>query len=90
MTTRTHEVLRTRALRAYWIHLGVYGLVNAGLATLNLMRQPDNLWFLWVLGGWGLGVLLHTALLFFRPGGVDGAVDRRIKRLRDRGALPQT
>ncbi|QDU07444.1 2TM domain-containing protein [Gimesia aquarii] len=51
----------------FMIHAGVYVLVNAGLITLNLMRSPDNLWFIWPLGGWGLGVLFH-AIKVFGPG----------------------
>lgn len=52
-----------RWVRLY-THLAIFVLVNAGLTTLNLVRRPDNLWFYWPLGGWGLGLLLHTWIVF--------------------------
>lgn len=62
----THREAKKRVERGFWIHFGVYGAVNAGLAALNLMRNPSKLWFPWVVGGWGLGVLLH-GVNFFVP-----------------------
>ncbi len=49
----------------FFIHLGVYVVVNAGLAALNLINNPNHLWFYWVLLGWGAGILLHAFLAFF-------------------------
>jgi hypothetical protein len=57
---RTH----VQKLKAFWIHLAAFLVVNAGLATLNLMKQPDKYWFHWVLLGWGAGLLLHAFLVF--------------------------
>jgi len=45
-----------------YIHAGVYVLVNAILATVNLATNPDHLWFQWPLLGWGAGLALHAAL----------------------------
>ena len=42
-----------------WIHLAVYIAVTVGLGILNFSRNPDKLWFLWVVGGWGIGIVLH-------------------------------
>jgi hypothetical protein len=53
-----------RKLKSFWFHLAAFLLVNAGLMTLNLVKQPDKLWFQWVLLGWGAGVLLHALLAF--------------------------
>lgn len=44
-------------------HLIVYVLVNTGLTALNLLRNPDNLWFYWPLFGWGAGIGLHLAIM---------------------------
>ena len=47
-----------------YTHLAIFVLVNAGLTTLNLVRNPDKLWFYWPLVGWGLGILLHAWIVF--------------------------
>lgn len=53
-------------IKGLWIHLAVFIIVNAGLTTLNLLRNPNKLWFYWPLLGWGLGVLLHSAIFYQR------------------------
>jgi 2TM domain len=49
---------RVAALKGYYIHLSVFVLVMAGLAVINLLRGPPW-WVLWVLLGWGIGVVAH-------------------------------
>ena len=53
-----------RKLKEFWGHLAVFLVVNAGLMTLNLVKQPHKLWFQLVLLGWGAGLLLHAFLSF--------------------------
>ena len=53
-------------LRGFVIHLCVYVVVIAGLAALNLARNPSNLWFLWVLIGWGILLAFHDVTLLRR------------------------
>jgi 2TM domain-containing protein len=49
---------RVAALKGFYIHLFVFVLVLAGLFVVNLLTgQPW--WVLWVLFGWGIGVLAH-------------------------------
>lgn len=55
---------RDERIRGLVIHFGVYLAVNIGLAALNLTRNPHHLWFYWVAGGWGIGVILHALLAF--------------------------
>ena len=50
------------------IHAAIYVGVNAGLTTMNLMRRPEQLWFFWPLGGWGLGLALHAWIVYKRRG----------------------
>lgn len=46
------------------IHAAIFVVVNAGLITMNLMRRPEQLWFYWPLGGWGLGLALHAWIVY--------------------------
>ena len=55
-----------RKLRGFYIHLFQYVFVNLGLLAINLIFVPQHLWVLWVIGGWGLGLLGH-AFSVFRP-----------------------
>ena len=67
-------------LKDFWIHLVAFLIVNAGLTTLNLVKQPDKFWFQWVLMGWGAGLLLH-AFLTFGGGIAKNWEERKIKEI---------
>ena len=54
------------ALRGFLVHLGIYVVVVGALAALNLYRHPENLWFIWVLLGWGIGVAAHGLVLLLK------------------------
>ncbi|MCW8801858.1 MAG: 2TM domain-containing protein [Candidatus Bathyarchaeota archaeon] len=41
------------------IHLLTYIVVNAFLATINLILTPEYLWIIWPLMGWGIGLAIH-------------------------------
>ena len=72
---------RDHATRGFLIHLGVYVLVVGLLAALNLYRNPSNLWFVWVVLGWGIGVAAHgLALLLQRSGRREEIFTDRRKR----------
>ena len=49
---------QVRKLRSFYIHLLIYITVCLSLLAVNLITTPHNLWVVWVIGGWGLGVLL--------------------------------
>lgn len=54
---------RLKGLRIHWV---VFLSVNAGLTALNLLRNPEKLWFYWPLLGWGMGIVLHSAIFYRR------------------------
>jgi len=74
-----------RVLTGFWIHFGVYCAVITGLGILNYTRNPDNLWFVWVLGGWGIGSAAHAAAVFLGDREkLIGRVQERVSRRQDR------
>lgn len=74
---------RVEAMFAFYVHAIVFALVNAGLLAVNLVYGPDELWAPWVIFGWGLGVLLHAALVFGRvPAFVQRWQLRKIREVR--------
>lgn len=67
MDTQTNYDQATQRVEekmGFFIHLVAYVVVNAALATLNLVTTPDVLWFHWPLAGWGIGVVLHGWKVF--------------------------
>src|SRR5215510_4267962 len=58
-------------MRGFVIHLGIFMVVVGLLAAINLYRRPDHIWFIWVLGGWGIGTAAHDLALLLprsKPG----------------------
>ena len=57
---------RAEELQGYYIHLIVYVLVNAGLFAINALTRGEDgaWWFYWPLAGWGIGLLIHTAVTY--------------------------
>jgi hypothetical protein len=76
----THQEAKDRVQAGFWIHLACYLAVVGGLAALNLQRNPDKLWFLWVAGGWGIGIVAH-ALAFFNEQGRARLINRAKERM---------
>lgn len=56
-----------RKLRGFYMHLFQYIVVTLALLAINLIVTPHKMWVFWVMGGWGLGVLMHASRVF-RPG----------------------
>ena len=45
---------RMENLKAFYIHLTVYILVNLMLFIINISSDSSKLWFLYPLAGWGI------------------------------------
>jgi hypothetical protein len=74
---------RAGAKMGWYIHAAVYVLVNLFLVILASSRGQDRA--MYPLLGWGLGLLIHGAVVFFvAPGGnfYDRLLDRERKALR--------
>lgn len=56
---------RIEELKGYYSHLAAYIAVNLFLFGLNMATSPGHLWFIYPLLGWGIGVAIHTAEVFW-------------------------
>jgi hypothetical protein len=76
---------RVEDIKGLYIHVGLYLIVNLGLFTINMLTNPDQLWFYWPLLGWGVGVAIH-AFVFATEGKWLGPEweDRKIHELMER------
>lgn len=81
-STRDVEKLARRragAKMGWYIHALVYVLVNLGLVALSASR--GHTWAIYPLMGWGLGLLIHGAVIWLiAPGG--SFYDRLVERER--------
>lgn len=51
-------------LKAFYIHLTVYLLVNIFIFIINLVTYEGIWWFIYPLGGWGIGLTAHGLSVF--------------------------
>ena len=56
---------RVAAMKGFYVHLLIFGLVVAGLFAINA-ASGGRWWVLWVLFGWGIGLLAHALAVFGR------------------------
>jgi len=49
-----------RSLRKFYLHVFRYLFVVLILLAINLTISPQRMWVYWVIGGWGLGLVLHA------------------------------
>jgi fatty acid desaturase len=53
------------AIKGFYVHLSIFALVMLGMGAINFaVGRPW--WVLWVLLGWGIGVLAHALTVFAR------------------------
>lgn len=70
---------RAGAKMGWYIHAFVYVVVNLGLVALSASRGHS--WAVYPLMGWGLGLMIHGAVVWFVASG-GGLYDRLVARER--------
>jgi hypothetical protein len=53
-----------KALKTFYLHACIFGIVNGGLLILNLATSPGHWWSFWSIFGWGIGLAAHGASVF--------------------------
>lgn len=56
----------------FYRHLYSYIIVNVIFIAMNLIFNPDHLWFYWVTGFWGIGLIFHFLKVFVLNRKLDG------------------
>lgn len=84
---------RAEMLQGYYVHLLVYLVVNAGLFLINLLTKGDggSWWFYWPLAAWGIGLAIHTMVVFgvvFGEGWKQRKADELYRRGQDSSDRP--
>jgi hypothetical protein len=80
---RKQALERVRKRRDFWPHLLVYVMVNALLVVVWAMTGSDGFfWPIFLIAGWGIGIVMHAWDAFFRTGISEEDIDREVARLR--------
>ena len=77
---RQSAVERLRAKRDLSTHLVAYVVVNAGLVAVWALTGAGYFWPAWVIGGWGIGLLLHAWEIYGRRPITDEDIRREIAK----------
>jgi len=72
---------RANAKMGWYIHALVFVIVNIGLAVLSAASPRP--WAIFPFFGWGLGLLIHAAVVFITPPG-SGFRERLVQQERER------
>jgi len=75
---------RVEELKAFYIHLTVYISVNIAIFIFNMLTSPNDLWFIYPMVGWGIGLTIHFIVVSL--GGKWGSAweDKKIKELMEK------
>lgn len=55
---------KVERLRKFYLHLMMYVVTNAGCMAINLLTNPDYLWFFGACIFWGIGLVVHALTVF--------------------------
>jgi uncharacterized membrane protein YecN with MAPEG domain len=78
---REAAIKRLRAKREFGTNLVSYVVINALLVLIWAVSGAGYFWPIWVIGGWGVGLLLHAWTVF----GQKPITEDDIRREMDRG-----
>jgi hypothetical protein len=55
---------QAQRLRGFYLHLLTYLVINAACIAINLLTNPEQLWFVGALLFWGTGLCIHALSVF--------------------------
>ena len=77
---------RVEEKKGFYIHLMTYVVINIGLILMwAFVTGGGYMWFIWVLGGWGVGLASHflQVFAFNKAGGWEKRqMDAEIERIK--------
>jgi len=74
---------RVEDKKGFFIHFTVFIIVNIVLALIWVFATKGFPWFLIVIGGWGIGLLMHFLSIFVFDSRFDSsAIEKEAEKLR--------
>ena len=80
---REREARQILKRRTFYLHLSIYLAVNLMLIGIWALAGGGFPWFLFVLMGWGIGIVAHGASAFLLAHPDDIVLQREQRRLGD-------
>jgi hypothetical protein len=80
---REREARQILKRRTFYLHLSIYIAVNLMLIVIWALAGAGFPWFLFVLMGWGIGIVAHGASAFLLAHPDDIVLQREQRRLGD-------
>jgi hypothetical protein len=82
---RDKAVQQLKKRRDFYGHLLIYTLVNAFLVVIWAITDPHGFfWPVFVIGIWGIGVVMNAWDVFWRPGITEEDIQHEVKRQQER------
>ena len=63
---RAAAIGRIEAKRAFVVHAVIYVIVNIALVIVWAVSSAGFFWPVWVIGGWGIGLVSHGLGVYVR------------------------
>ena len=79
---------RVEEKKGFYIHFGVYIIINLAFVVIWTATGAGFPWFIFPLGGWGIGILFHFlgVFVFSRTSNWEKReVEKEVERLRKSG-----
>jgi hypothetical protein len=77
---RERRARTTLRRRAFLVHAAVYLAVNIFLIVVWALNGAGTPWFLYVVGGWGIGLAAHAAVAYLMASPSDLVLDGEERR----------
>jgi hypothetical protein len=91
MAMPTDEELRVIARHTaekkagFYTHLAIYVVVNLFLIAIWYITGAGFPWFVFILFGWGIGIVAHYMGTFHGQGYVEGLTEKEYRKLKEKG-----
>ena len=72
---------RVMARRDFTSHLASYLVVNLFLVGIWAFTGGGYFWPAWIIGGWGVGIMMHAWDVFLRRPVTEADIDKELRRL---------
>lgn len=86
----TEEELRAQAKKiadektGLWVHIAAYVFVNSLMIVFWWWSGGGFPWFIFILGGWGIGLVAHIASVYYGQSWVNRSAEKEYQRLKQK------
>lgn len=82
---RKAAIKRLEDRREFRTHVVVYIVVNLGLVAIWAASGGGYFWPVWVIGGWGIGLVLHAWSVYGERAITEDEIQEEMRRRRGEG-----